>query len=173
MKLRLLKQLLQPDLYYSHVVRVDLEYLSSLGIKGLICDLDNTLLDWNSVEIYPAIENWLAEALELGFKTCILSNSLQSRVRDIANTLELPAIGSALKPRRKAFELAIEQLDMESNQIAVIGDQIFTDIIGGNRLELLTILVEPLAKQELWSTKVIRLLERQIKKELELTRGDI
>lgn len=157
----------RPDLYYSNIYDIDLSYLKRQGIKGLICDLDNTLLAWDNQSIRPEVKEWIIEIKDSNFDICILSNSLQTRVNKIANNLELISISRAFKPRKKAFKLAMNKLDVSTEEVAVIGDQLFTDIYGGNRLKLLTILVEPITKKELISTKLIRHFEARIKNYLE------
>ncbi|SKA04377.1 YqeG family HAD IIIA-type phosphatase [Selenihalanaerobacter shriftii] len=163
---KIIRNLLCPDLHHNNIYEVDLEYLKSIGIEGLICDLDNTLLAWNNKIIRPEIEEWIFKVKEAGISVCILSNSLQYRVSKVSNCLDLPAISKAFKPRKRAFKLAMNILEVNPEKIAVIGDQLFTDIYGGNRLDLLTILVEPIAKKELISTKLIRIIERKVKKYL-------
>ncbi|MBM7624673.1 YqeG family HAD IIIA-type phosphatase [Sporohalobacter salinus] len=160
--------LCRPDFYYNNIYDIDLQELKELGINGLICDLDNTLLAWDDQNIESKIKEWIIQVEELGISVCILSNSLRTRVDRISYILQLPAISKALKPRKQAFKLAINKLNVNQNQIAVVGDQLFTDILGGNRLDLLTILVDPITNKEFISTKFIRLLEENFKKDLEL-----
>jgi len=163
---RFILKYLCPDFYHTNICEINLKYLKKIGIRGIICDLDNTLLAWDNHEVRPELKEWILKAKRLGISICILSNSLQERVNRIAINLEVPAISKALKPRKKAFKLAINRLDLIPNKVAVVGDQLFTDIYGGNRLRLLTILVEPMAKKELISTQVIRLIEKKVKKYL-------
>lgn len=160
--------LCRPDFYYKSIYDINLQQLKELGINGLICDLDNTLLAWNHHQVEPEIKEWIADIKELGISVCILSNSLQVRVDKVSNILQLPAVSQALKPRKRAFKIAINKLNVNQNHIAVIGDQLFTDVFGGNRLGLLTILVDPIANKEFITTKLIRLLEKVLKKDLEL-----
>jgi HAD superfamily phosphatase (TIGR01668 family) len=164
---RMIEKLLCPDLCHSHIYEVNLNNLKKKGIKGLICDLDNTLLAWDDQQVKSEVENWLVKAQELGISICILSNSLEARVNKVAKNLELLFISKAFKPRKKAFKLAINKLGVIPENVAVIGDQLFTDVYGGNRLDLLTILVEPITSKELLSTKMIRLVECRLKSYLE------
>lgn len=169
MKLKnIIIDLCRPDFYYNNIYDINLQQFKELGINGLICDLDNTLLAWDDQKIGPKIKEWIIQVKELGISICILSNSLQTRVNKVSHILQLPAISKALKPRKRAFELAINKLNVNQNRIAVVGDQLFTDIFGGNRLGLLTILVDPIANKEFITTKLVRVLENSFKKHLEL-----
>jgi len=84
------------------------------------------------------------------------------RVECFSNQLDIPAISNAVKPRKKAFKQGLKILDISNNEVALIGDQIFTDILGGNRMGFQTILVDPLNKEEFFTTKLMRLLEKLV-----------
>jgi len=153
---------LKPDLYYKNIFEVDFSKLKQQGIKGIICDIDNTIVPWHENEIMIDVLNWFNEIKGMSFRVCLVSNGLDRRVKYFSKKLDIPGIGRAIKPRKKAYLIAIAELDINKDKIAVIGDQIFTDILGGNRLGLTTILVDPMNKKEFITTKFLRIIEKMI-----------
>lgn len=155
--------MLCPDEYVHSVTEVDLVKLKQRGIRNLLIDLDNTLVPWRRLEVKPEIRDWVTKAIEQGMKLCIVSNTRNSRrLHDLASQLGIPYVRRGLKPRRIGFLVALDLLNGSRNDTAVIGDQIFTDILGGNRLNLYTILVVPLHQREFFGTKISRFFERRI-----------
>ena len=152
--------LLCPHLYLRSVFELPVDQLREQGIQGLIFDLDNTLLNWNMYEVTPEAKTLFTQLQEAGFRSCLVSNNKRDRVEAVAKVLGLPAISKARKPRRRAFRQAMVTLKTTKEETAVIGDQLFTDVLGGNRLGLYTILVVPLSNAEFIGTKVMRSLER-------------
>jgi len=130
------------------------------GIRGLIIDLDNTLVAWGEDKISCRMREWVREVQAAGLKICILSNALEHRVQAVGKSLGIPWVSRATKPRKHPFRRAINILGTTPKETAVIGDQIFTDIWGGNRMRLYTIWTTPLSTEEFISTKAVRKLER-------------
>ena len=154
---------LRPSLRRESCVLVTPDELRRLGIKGLIVDIDNTLVEWNVRELARETEEWLSSLRESGIKCCLVSNSLHdARTAEFARAAGLPLIARAGKPRRRSFIKALEILGTAPCETAVIGDQIFTDILGGNRLGLFTILIEPRSPREFFGTRIVRILERLV-----------
>ncbi|MEJ6950048.1 YqeG family HAD IIIA-type phosphatase [Natronospora cellulosivora (SeqCode)] len=151
---------LQPDQYYRDVYKIDLDLLKEKGIKGLIFDIDNTIIPWSEKAVVKELLDFFDEINNEGFEICLVSNGKDKRVKFFSEELKLPAIGQAIKPSKRAFKKAQNILGLKTNEIAVIGDQIFTDVLGGNRMGYTTILVDPLSEKELISTKVMRSLEK-------------
>lgn len=157
---RLLK-LFCPAEFVESVTFVDIAELKRRRIRALLTDLDNTLVPWQSRDIAPEVAAWVGEAVEQGMKLCIVSNTRSGeRLRTLAATFGVPYVRRSLKPRRGGFREALKLLAVEPAQAAVVGDQLFTDVLGGNRLGLYTILVRPLHRKEFIGTKVSRLFER-------------
>lgn len=152
--------LLCPKLYIRSVFDLPINQLKECGIRGLIFDLDNTLLNWNAYDVTPEAEELFIHLEKAGFLSCLVSNNKRDRVEAVARVLDLPAISKARKPRRRAFRQALTTLGTTQEETAVVGDQLFTDVLGGNRLGLYTILVMPLSKTEFIGTRAIRRLER-------------
>lgn len=150
-----------PDEILQSVLQIDFANLKAKGIKGLLIDIDNTIVPWGQKEIAKEIVAWIQEAKEQGFKLALVSNALPERALYFAHFLDIPGVGQALKPLKRGFLRAKQQVGLTSQEMAIIGDQLFTDIYGGNRLGFYTILVNPLSRQELGATKVMRKLEQR------------
>lgn len=155
-----------PDCYLQSIYDLNLDELYARGIRGVITDLDNTLVPWNDPLPNAALEDWLRRTQERGFSVYIVSNNSPDRVMRFANALGVPAISNAVKPRRRAFRLACEGMGLTLAQVAVIGDQVFTDVLGGNRLGVYTILVKPVDKKEFIWTRLVRKLESLVLRKL-------
>ncbi|AZO95699.1 YqeG family HAD IIIA-type phosphatase [Iocasia frigidifontis] len=151
---------LKPDQYYQDVFLIDFDLLKKQGIKGVICDIDNTIVPWSEEEILQEIIDWFSEIKDRGFQICLVSNGTAKRVNYFSEKLDLPAFGQAVKPAGKAFRKAQTVMALNSSEIVVIGDQLFTDVFGGNRMGFVTILVDPMNSREFFTTRIMRLLER-------------
>lgn len=155
--------ILRPDFQYEALQDIKIEDLLAEGIKGLLLDLDNTIAPWNDKTLTREVIDWFQTIKAAGIKACIVSNNtLPDRVSDVADVLEILFVYNAAKPRKKAFMLGLDTLGMKSSEVAVIGDQIFTDVFGGNRLGIKTILVSPIDEKEFAGTKVLRFMERLV-----------
>ena len=153
----------RPDLYYRSVPDIDLDELQRRGITALLIDLDNTLVLRNTLDATPAVRGWIAAALGRGFKICIVSNNWHERVQSAADALGLPIVNKAVKPLPGGFKRGLRLLDVRPSQAATIGDQVFTDVLGGSLAGATAILVMPLAGgSDLPHTRVLRALERWI-----------
>ncbi|MGI6142493.1 MAG: YqeG family HAD IIIA-type phosphatase [bacterium] len=157
-------ELLCPRYYVDSIFSIPLAEIKQRGIEGLIFDLDNTLIGWKMEELDAKTRQWFGELKKMGFRVCLVSNNKKVRVSNFGRILGVPAISKARKPRRRAFREAMEIMKTGPETTAVIGDQIFTDILGGNHLGLYTILVAPLSRQEFIGTKCMRHLERLVLK---------
>lgn len=155
-----MRSLLTPDLYLSNIFEIDADHLMSLGIKGIITDMDNTLVPWSDRTVYPRLAEFFVALKKKGFKLFIVSNNSKDRGGQLARELDIPAIWYAVKPRRRAFRKALNEMQLLPGEVAVVGDQIFTDVLGGNRLGLYTIHVDPISEKEFIWTKLMRMLEK-------------
>lgn len=152
--------LLSPSEFVESICDVDIAQLRNRNITALLIDLDNTLVAWQRYNIAKDVIDWVNSAIEFGIKVCIVSNTrTPRRLERLANELGVPFTKKALKPRRRGFREGLNILNVDASQTAVIGDQIFTDILGGNRLGLYTILVRPISGREFIGTKLSRVLE--------------
>ena len=156
--------ILYPNKYLNKVEEITIEFLQKNKIKALILDIDNTLIDYNR-KMSPNIKNWVKDLKGQGMKLYILSNTNnKEKVEEVAKTLEIPYRNLAKKPFKSGFLGVQKELKEKSENIGVVGDQIFTDIIGGNRCKMFTILVDPIDKKDFWYTAWKRPLENRIKK---------
>ncbi|MEB3100748.1 YqeG family HAD IIIA-type phosphatase [Ferviditalea candida] len=143
------------------VYDIDLDALKQRGFKGLITDLDNTLVGARVPYATPELADWLKLVQSRGFKIVIVSNNSRERVSAFAEPLSVPFIHRAKKPIRFAFRKSLNIMQLGANEAAMIGDQMLTDILGANRMGIHTILVEPIAIQdESPFTKINRRIER-------------
>lgn len=162
MLLKKISQHFLPDYYFESLKEAKPEIIIQHGRKAVLIDLDNTLVPRNRAEISEEVRIWINQARNKGLALCIVSNNWEHRAKRVAEQLGLPLVASAGKPRKKAFLKALSILGIEPSQAAVVGDQLFTDVLGGNRLGLLTILIKPLSSKELFHTRLLRLVEKKI-----------
>lgn len=159
----LLKKFLPND-HVKSIFEITPDYLKSKGIKGIITDLDNTLVAWDQKDATPEIAEWFKTLQQNGIKVTIMSNNSEERVSTFSKPLNIPFISKARKPLRKAFNRAKKALNLKDDEIVVIGDQLLTDIFGGNRANLHTILVVPIVQTDGFVTRFNRKVERRILK---------
>lgn len=153
-------QLLCPNRIVAMTYEIDPEYLRSQQLAGVIVDLDNTIVVWNSLIIPEDIRLWVGKLYAAGIQICLLSNNCGPRVEMIADILNMPFVSNACKPRSQGFRRAVRTMNLLPGEVAVVGDQIYTDILGGNRIGCHTIWVTPLSTQEFLGTKITRWLEK-------------
>ena len=153
---------LYPNAYLKNVKEITIDFLNKNNIRALILDVDNTLIDFDK-KMLDGVEEWCKSLKKQGIKLFILSNSdKKQKVEMVAQKLELPYIYFATKPFKRGFKKAVKILQEENENIAVVGDQIFTDVIGANRCKMFSILVEPIAEKDLLITKIKRPLENYV-----------
>ncbi|MFF2754240.1 YqeG family HAD IIIA-type phosphatase [Psychrobacillus sp. NPDC058041] len=151
-----------PSEFVRSVFHITPELLKEKGIKGIITDLDNTLVEWDRPDATPKLIEWFASMKAAGIQIIIVSNNKEMRVQSFADPLGIPFIYKARKPLGKAFRHALKLMSVKKDEVVVIGDQLLTDVFGGNRQKLHTILVIPVAKSDGFITKFNRLVERRI-----------
>ena len=154
--------LLYPNFYLKNIKEVDINLLKENNIEALLLDVDNTLIDLDR-NLLEGVDEWCDNLKKEGIKFCILSNSnKKDKVEKVAKTLDIPYVFFGTKPLKRGFKKAKEIANKDYKNIAIIGDQIFTDVIGGNRCKIYTILVEPISSRELFITSVKRGVENFI-----------
>ncbi len=151
-----------PNKHVKSIFEITPEYLQAIDKKGIIVDLDNTLIPWNEQYATEPIKQWLKEMEGANIQVIIFSNNNEERVSLFANPIETPFIFRAKKPLKKAFKKAQSLMNLPKDSIVVIGDQLLTDILGGNRVGYYTILVVPIVQSDAWITKINRQTERLI-----------
>ena len=156
--------ILYPDAHFNNVREITINFLQKNKINALILDVDNTLIDYDKNLPEETIE-WAKELKSNNIKLYILSNTnKKEKVKTVAEKLKIEYMYFAKKPLKTGFKKIQEKLQEMPENIAVVGDQIFTDIVGGNRCKMFTILVEPIAEKDIWITMIKRPIENAIKK---------
>jgi len=154
---------LQPNLVLASVAEITPELLQKHGIRALLLDVDSTLKRYRATEIPPETVRWIESLQEAGIQFCILSNGLAHRIRPIAEQIGVPFIAPALKPGPFGCWTAIKTMGFDPKVTAIIGDQVFADILAGKFAKIFTILVTPIhPEEEHWYTRIKRPFERWI-----------
>lgn len=157
--------MIYPKEYLDSVKEIKIDFLRQNHIQGLVLDVDNTLIDFER-RIPDGVKEWIEEIKKQGIKCCILSNSNHvEKVSTVAKELDIPFLYFAKKPFKTGFNKAKELLGLEPENIAVVGDQIMTDVIGANRSKMFSILVKPINEKDYLLTKIKRPMERLIIKQ--------
>ncbi|NLZ61729.1 MAG: YqeG family HAD IIIA-type phosphatase [Acholeplasmataceae bacterium] len=150
--------------YQKSVFDIDYRALQEKGVKLLMIDLDNTLIPYDESEPNDDIRNLFAHLKEMGFKIIVISNSRKKRVEAFANALSVKFVSNAMKPLRCGFRRAQALYPaIKETEVAVIGDQFMTDVLGGNRCHYLVVVVDAIKRQvEKWYTRINRRLEKRV-----------
>jgi len=153
---------LYPNAMIDSVYQLPIESLKEAGIKGVIFDIDNTLVPYDVPEPTEQVTILMKTLQDEGFKVALLSNNTEDRVIRFNEKLKVMAVHKAQKPLRKNFARALELLHCSKEEVIIVGDQIFTDVYGGNRMGMQTFLVKPISDKDEWQVKLKRYLEKII-----------
>lgn len=151
-----------PNEHVKNIFHIKPEVLKEKGIKAIITDLDNTLVEWDRPNATPQLVQWFEDIKSHDIKVTIVSNNNERRVKAFADPLGIEFIFEARKPLTMAFKRAIKLMNVKKEETVVIGDQLLTDIFGGNRSGFYTILVIPVAQSDGFMTRFNRKIERRI-----------
>lgn len=155
-----------PDIYKKSIYSIDYDKLKDRGIKCILFDLDNTIAPLSIKKPNKKIKDLFNDLKKKGFKIIIFSNNGKVRLKPFKDELEVDCAFSCKKPMRKKFDLILNDYKYSISEVAIIGDNIVTDILGGNKVGITTILVNPISNKELLSAKVSRFFEVFIIKKL-------
>lgn len=157
--------LLTPNMQVRKITDITIEMLRKNNIKGMILDVDNTLIDLDRVPL-EGIKEWLDNMKNEGIKFCIASNSLKKdKIEKVAKMLDIPYVHFSVKPTKIGLKRAKKILGVENSEnIAEVGDQLFTDVLGTNRMKMFSILTEPLCEEKVKINNIKRKLEKQVLK---------
>lgn len=161
-----MKKLL-PDITVKNVHILDEKFYKKHNIKAVIFDIDNTLVAHTEPTPPDDVLEYFALLNEWGIKYSIVSNNTVERVESFCKDLGVPYYGKALKPRKKYLKKVIEQMKVSKKETALIGDQLFTDMWGANRMKLLSVLVTAVGEDETSFVSFKRKFERKILKKNE------
>lgn len=161
-----------PTQWIKSVYDIDYEKLYNDGIRGLIFDIDNTLVPYFIKESDEKIIQLFTDLKEHGFKISLVSNGKKDRVIKFNENLKLYAIHRASKPRTKNLKKAMDVMETGKDSTVMIGDQVFTDVWAGNRLGIQTILVDPISEKDELITWVKRGVEGRILKKYTKKKGN-
>ncbi|MCI2922681.1 YqeG family HAD IIIA-type phosphatase [Staphylococcus hominis] len=158
----LIKTYFMPNDYVQSVFQIEIEKLANSGFKGIITDLDNTLVGWDVKTPTKEIQEWFKKANDLGLTITIVSNNNEKRVSGFSKDLDVDFIFKARKPMGRAFKKAIQHMNIKPEETIVIGDQMLTDVLGGNNNGLYTIMVVPVKTTDGFLTRLNRIIERRL-----------
>nr|WP_221452325.1 YqeG family HAD IIIA-type phosphatase [Bacillus benzoevorans] len=156
-----MKQFL-PNQHVKSILDIQAKDLKENGIKGIITDLDNTLVEWDRPNATPHVVEWFEKMKQHDIKVTIVSNNDVKRVKAFSDPLQIPFVYRARKPLTHAFLHAVKQMNLKKEETVVIGDQLLTDIFGGNRSGFKTILVVPVSQTDGLATQFNRFVERRM-----------
>lgn len=158
-----IKSFIKPNLVVKDIHDIDFAWLRSQGINALILDIDDTLIPRGVNDVSPQVFEWVVDRKEEGFKLCLTSNSRHPlRVKYIGDTLEVPCMHLSFKPLPFAFWKSLKILGVKAENTAMIGDQLFMDILGGNLVKTHTIFVKHLTKETFLPRQWMRWLENWV-----------
>jgi len=154
--------MLRPHAFAARLTSISLDELAADGVQGLIVDLDNTLLAYRQEALAEEDAAWIAAALARGLRVVLVSNNFNERVTRIGASLGVPTVPSALKPLPRGFLRALSILGTKRRATMVVGDQLFTDVLGARLCGLRAILTDPIAEHDFAGTRVLRFFERLV-----------
>ena len=161
--------LLKPDLRVCCVDELTPERLRGWGLDSLLLDADCTLKRYRSPQATPEAIVWLADLRAAGIGLCLVSNGVSRRVEPFARSVGLPFVAKAMKPLARGCRAAMRQMGFQPARTAMVGDQIFADILAGRLAGIRTILVDPIhPEEEPWFTRLKRPPERWVLRRLNI-----
>lgn len=149
-----------PDMYQKSIYTINYEKLYADGMRCLLFDLDNTCVPYTEKLPNEKLKTLFDRLKDMGFKVIIFSNAPKKRLEPFKNGLVVDCSFSSKKPSKRKFLKVLKMFNYDLSETAIIGDQLFTDIFGGNRVGIKTILVNPMSNKDMSFTKVFRLFEK-------------
>jgi uncharacterized protein len=160
-------KLLRPKDLINTIYDITPAFLQARGLRGLMLDIDNTLVPHRKMGDVPQVCAWLETLRSAGIQLRLVSNARRSRIAWHAEALHLKAVGDGMtagKPFAPPFRSACREMNLEPRFVGMIGDQVFTDILGANWVGAHSILVRPISDDSMPHTKIARMLERRVLK---------
>lgn len=160
--------MIKPDAYFEKITDIKINFFEEKNIKAVILDVDNTLMDLDR-NLLNNIEEWIENLKKANIKICIASNSIKKeKIKKIADKIEVPYVFFSIKPFKRGLKKAIKILQEEKENIAEIGDQYFTDVIGSKRMKLFSILTKPISGEKNKLGEFKRKIEKRVLKKLNI-----
>lgn len=147
-------------MHLASVLDLQPEHLRVLGLRGLLLDLDCTLKDYHATQVGTPVRAWLRQLRDAGIGLCLVSNGKHLRIERFSQDLDIPFVARAFKPLPRGCRHGLQILGLPAHQTAMIGDQLFADVLAGRLAGLFTILVRPTSPIEPWFTRIKRPWER-------------
>lgn len=144
-----------PDMYQKSIYHIDYDKLKDSGIKCLLLDLDNTCVPYVDREPNKRLIELIEMLKDMDFKLIIFSNATKRRIYPFKKVLNVDCLARARKPGKRSFLRVIKLFNYDLADVAIIGDQLYKDILGGNRVGIKTILVNPMSKDDMFITKYL------------------
>jgi HAD superfamily phosphatase (TIGR01668 family) len=166
--------LVQPNLVLGEsVFALSPDLMCRYNLKGLILDVDDTLVPLRQAESDPDLIAWMASIKAVGEVWLVSNNINGHRIKRIADALGVPYLTRARKPSRRKLKQALAAMNLPPEQVAMVGDRLFTDVLAGNRLGLFTILVDPMPRLDQHQPRVslLRTLEVALLRALGISLG--
>ncbi|MGX6961810.1 YqeG family HAD IIIA-type phosphatase [Vagococcus xieshaowenii] len=142
------------------------EQLAKHQIKGILTDLDNTLIAWNNPEGTDELRQWIATMNQAGINVIVVSNNNPERVQKALESLQLDFVANAMKPFSKGIKEGVEKLGLTAHEVVMVGDQVMTDVRASNGAGVRSILVKPIVNTDSWKTQLNRAMEKVVMKSL-------
>ena len=156
--------LLKPDIKLHGITDITVEILNKFNIKALLLDVDNTMSTHHGQALTDGLLEWIDRMNKNGIKLMVLSNSKRKRIEPFAARISLPFISLGCKPLPTGYLRGVRALGEKRKNVAIVGDQIFTDVLGGNLVGVKTVLLTPIKLEDGLSFKIRRNLEKKIYK---------
>ncbi|MEG1880761.1 MAG: YqeG family HAD IIIA-type phosphatase [Oscillospiraceae bacterium] len=163
-----LKRRFIPDLFLNSVYDMDLEQIKARGFRAFIFDIDNTLVTYDDLIAPNHVKKWFDTLHANGFKTYLISNNNKARVKKFSESLNEKYYYSALKPRKKYLKVACRDMNVKPEETVLVGDQLITDIYGGNRMGMYTIFTKAISDNDHWFVRWKRNIEKFLLKGVDI-----
>lgn len=151
--------ILKPDYFYPSIENIPLTILKELGLRCLFVDIDNTLTLLKDTKLSDAKKAWLDALCQSNIRVFLISNNKGNHIKELSKITQLPSFQFALKPFSRAYKQVETEYHFKPNEIGVVGDQLFTDILGGNMRGYTSFYVSPMAKKDMIFTWLPRRIE--------------
>lgn len=155
-----------PDKYFKSIYDINYKMLKKSGIKCLVFGLGNTLVPESVKSPTRKVKDLFEDLKDMGFRLVILSNRSKKEVTPFKELLCVDSAYLSFKPFKRKYKKIMKVYDLKDNEIACIGDELFYDILGANRMNFTSILVNPISTDDFAVTKVTRKLENLVMKHL-------